>query len=175
MRPPVFVHPFSDEELIALEARYRQTDDAEERTRCQIILLSHKGMKAQDIAPIVLKSADTVRRTIRRYEEKGLDGLRDRRHDHPGPTPKVTPAWKAELLEAVEQDPRSLGINRASWTASLLADYMAQKTGIHVGEERVRHYLHAHNYAYLRPTWTVAHLARQEPEYEEKRGLLRPF
>lgn len=174
MRPPVFVHPLSDEELIALETRYRQTGDAEERTRCQIILLSHKGMKAQDIAPIVLKSADTVRRTIRRYEAKGLGGLHDRRHDHPGPTPKVTPAWEAELLQAVEQDPRSLGVNRASWTASLLADYVAQKTGIRVGEERVRHYLHAHDYAYLRPTWTVAHLAREDPEYEEKRGPSRP-
>jgi len=46
-------------------------------------------MKAQDIAPLVLKSADTVRRTIRRYEAEGLDGLLDRRHDHPGPTPHL--------------------------------------------------------------------------------------
>lgn len=174
MRPPVFVHPLSDEELKALETRYRQTRDADERTRCQIILLSHQGMKAQDIARVVLKSSDTVRRTIRRYEAEGLAGLRDRRHDHKGPPRKVTPQWEGELLHAVEQDPRSLGVNRASWTAPLLADYLAEKTGIQVGEERVRHYLHVHDYAYLRPTWTVAHLAREDPEYEGKRGLSRP-
>jgi len=32
MRPPVFVHPLSAEELIALETGYRQTHDADERT-----------------------------------------------------------------------------------------------------------------------------------------------
>jgi len=174
MRPPVFVHPLSDEELRALQTRYRQTGDAEERTRCQIILLSHQGMKAQDIAPVVLKSADTVPRTIRRYEAKGLNGLQDRRHDQPGPTSKVTPAWEAELLQTVEQDPRSLGVNRASWTAPLLVDDVAQKTGIRVGGERVRHDLYAHHYAYLRPTWAVTHLPREDPAYEEKRGPLRP-
>ncbi len=46
--------------------------------------------------------------------------------------------WEAELLHTVEQGPRSLGVNRARWTASLLAEYLAQKTGIQVGEERVR-------------------------------------
>lgn len=172
MRPPVFVHPLSDEEREALESRYRQTRDADERTRCQIVLLSHQGMKAQEIASIVLKSSDTVRRTIRRYEAEGLAGLRDRRHDHKGAPRKVTPDWEAALLHAVEQDPRSLGVNRANWTASLLADYLAQKTGIRVGEERVRHYLRVHRYASLRPTWTVAHLARQDPEYEEKKRAL---
>ena len=174
MRPPVFVHPLSAEELIALETGYRQTHDADERTRCQIILLSHRRLKAQDVAPLVLKSADTVRRTIRRYEAEDLAGLRDRRHAHPGPTPKVTPEWEAEGVHAVEQDPRRWGVNRASWTAPQLADYLAQKTGIRVGEERVR-YLRAHDDAYLRPTWTVAHLAREDPEYEEKRGRLRSF
>ncbi len=31
-----------------------------------------------------MESADTVRRTIRRDEAEGLDGLQDRRHDHLG-------------------------------------------------------------------------------------------
>ena len=89
----------------------------------------------------MLKSADTVRCTIRCYEAKGLDGLRDQRHAHPGVTPKVTLAWKAELLHAVEYDSHSLGLDRVSWMAPLLVDYVGQKIGVRSGEERVRRYL----------------------------------
>lgn len=166
LRRPRFVRPLSDGEVQALKERYRRTRDPEERTRCQVILLSQEGKPPAEIAPLVLKSVDTVRRVLGRYEREGLAGLRPR--PRPGPRPRVTPAWQEALLEAIERDPRELRVPRAGWTAPLLASYLVQATGIHVGEERVRHYLHAHGYAPRRPTWTVAHLARRDPEYEGK-------
>lgn len=170
MRPPLLVGSLSEEAIATLEARYHQTHDADERTRCQIVLLSHQGLTPPAIAEIVRWKARSVKRVIRRYQAKGLAALRDGRHRNSGQDPTVTPEWEAKLLEVVEEDPRKLGVNRATWTAQLLADYLTQETGIQVGEERVRHYLHRHDYAPLRPTWTVAHKARQDPEYEAKRG-----
>lgn len=173
LRRPIFVKPLSEGELWAVKERYWQTDHPEERTRCQIILLSQGGKAPAEIASLVLKSVDTVRRVIGLYQREGLAGLRPR--PRPGPQPRVTPAWQEALLEAVEQDPRGLGVPRSSWTAPLLASYLAQATGICVGEERVRYYLHAHGYAPRHPTWTVAHVARRDPEYEGKGPRSWPF
>jgi len=170
MRPSISVGHLSEKELTALEARYRQPRDANERTRCQIILLSHDGLSPPAIAQVVRRTPQGVRLVIHRYRAKGLEGLRDRRYTNPGRQREVNPEWEPKLLEAVEQNPRQLGVNRASWTAPVLAEYLARETGVSVGEERVRYYLHRHGYAPRRPTWTVAHLARRDAECEAKRG-----
>lgn len=170
MRPPIFVGSLSKEEVTALEAYYREVRDADERTRCQIILPSYEGLTPPAIAKIVRWKLRSVHRAIRRYQRRGLAGPKDGRHGHPGRKCTVSPHWEAKLLEVLDQDPRQFGIDRATWTAQLLADYLAQETGIRVGEERVRHYFHHHDYAPRRPTWTVAHKAREAPEYEAKRG-----
>lgn len=170
MRPPLLIGSLSEEAVASLEARYHQTQDADERTRCQIILLSYQGLTPPAIAKIVRWRARSVGRVIRRYQAHGVAALGDGRRHNPGRKRTITAEWEARLLEIVEQDPRTLGVNRATWTAPLLADYLAQETDIHIGEERVRHYLYLHDYALLRPTWTVAHKAREDPEYDAKKG-----
>jgi transposase len=170
VRHPISVGSLSKEALAAVEARYERTKDAEERTRCQIVLLSDEGLSPPRIAEIVRRSVQGVRLIIHRYRDEGLHGLKDARHTNPGRERATTAEWEEELLEAIEQDPRRLGASRANWSATLLAEYLARRTGVRVGEERVRHYLHRHGYAYLRPTWTVAHKAREDPDYEAKKG-----
>ena len=48
----------------------------------------------------------------------------------------------------------------------MLAEYLAQETGIALDESRIRQYLHAHGYELLRPVLTVA---SPDPEYDQKR------
>ncbi len=50
MCPPIFVGPLSKEAVAALAAYSRETQDADERTRCQIIALSHEGLTLPAIA-----------------------------------------------------------------------------------------------------------------------------
>ena len=80
--------------------------------------------------------------------------------------PSVTPDYLQRLLSIIEQDPMTLGCPFSNWTAPLLAEYLAQETGIRLDESRIRHYMHAHNYKLLRPVLTVA---SPDPEYDSKR------
>jgi hypothetical protein len=73
------------------------------------------------------------------------------------------------LLSIIEQDPRRLRCPFSNWTAPLLAEYLAQETGIRLDESRIRHYLHAHAYSLLRPVLTVA---SPDPEYDSKRARI---
>jgi len=148
----------------AVVARYNHTDDPETRSRCQMVLLAaDRGLNAEQIAPLVLRSHDTVRRVLLRFAEGGLAALpRGKGGGHP---PTVTPAWKAELERVIERDPHTCGVERANWTTGLLADYLVQQTGIAVGQETVRDYLHRLGYVCKRPTWTLEHKASAREDY----------
>ena len=155
--------PLDDATLTDIRARYDATDDADLRLRYQMLLLSYQGRSVAEIAAIVFRSPDTVERVLKRFRDGGLDALP--RRFAPGSTPTITPAWTAELLRVIELDPHTLGVDHASWTTTLLATYLAERTGIAVSEETVRITLHAHDYVCKRPTWTLKRRAEEQPNY----------
>src|SRR5262245_19407765 len=56
----------------------------------------------------------------------------------------------------------------AAWTGPLRAAYLAERTGVAVGERTVRRGLDLLGYVCRRPTWTVRHKAEAEPDYPPK-------
>lgn len=102
------VHMLSTKEVNALEGLYRQTNEANVRSRCQMILLSNEGLSPPQIAERVRFSRRTVTRIIQRYKVEGLQGLQTKPRS--GRPLKATAVYKAQLLEAVEQRPRTLGL-----------------------------------------------------------------
>ena len=145
----------------AVEACYERSEDAETRTRCQMVLLAgEQGLRPSAIGLVVRRSKATVNRVLRRFLDAGLAGLP--RQAAPGPAPTVTLAWVQELARVIDQDPHDAGVASANWTTDLLAGYLAERTGIAVDEETVRRYLHRLGYVCKRPTWTVAHKAQAE-------------
>jgi transposase len=146
-----------------LEAAFDRTDDAETRLRYQMVLLAQRGRTAREIAPLVLRSHETVLRVLHRYEAGGLGAVP--RRTAPGPAPTVTDDWRAELRRVAEADPRTVGVDSALWTTRLLAEYLARATGVAVGLETVRRHLHAAGYVCKRPTWTLKRKAEERAQY----------
>lgn len=72
------VHTLSDKEIQQLEQLYRDTRDADVRTRCDMILLSNQGLSPPKIAHRVRFSRETVVRFIKRYNGEGIAGLSDK-------------------------------------------------------------------------------------------------
>jgi len=86
MRPSRRVRELRDAEVADLDRTYRATNNADLRTRCQIILLSNEDFSAPQIARFVRFSEDTVLYWIDRFEAEGLAGLEDR--PRPGRPPQ---------------------------------------------------------------------------------------
>ena len=86
MPPARHVRTLTAEETEALRQLYRQTAQADIRTRCQMILLSVQGHPIADIAALTFFDEDSVRYWFDRYETEGLPGLEDR--PRPGRPPK---------------------------------------------------------------------------------------
>ncbi len=135
--------PQADSEALqALDRLYRTTRDVRLRTRALIVLLAiEKQMAAAEIASIVRTDEQTVRRWLKRYTAEGIAGLNDAAR--PGGPRKVTDEYLAKLIETAGLPPAKAGLSRRAWTAPLLANYLAEQTGITVDPETVRLHLKA--------------------------------
>jgi transposase len=72
------IRTLTDDEKQGLRKLYRQTDQADLRTRCQMILLSAEGYSVAEIARLTFFEEDSVLYWFDRYEAKNLAGLEDR-------------------------------------------------------------------------------------------------
>ena len=104
---PIKIRPVSEEGLTELDKLYRKTKDVRIRTRVQMILLAaEEQFTAPEIARIVRKNDQTVRRWMKRFNAEGIPGLYDEpRSGSPG---KTTEEYRQRLVTVVRQRPRSL-------------------------------------------------------------------
>jgi transposase len=72
------IRPLTENEIQDLHKLYRQTDKADLRTRCQMILLSAEGYSVAEIAHLTFFEEDSVLYWFERYEADNLTGLEDR-------------------------------------------------------------------------------------------------
>ena len=144
---------------------YRTTKDVRLRTRSQMLLLAaEQKMSAPRIATLVRETDQTVRNWLKRDEAEGIEGLKSK--PQPGPPEKVTPDYKARLLEVVRVRPRSVGQPYSVWTLARLADDLAEQTGIRVEAETVRCHRKAADIVMSRPQHTIS---SPDPEYPIKK------
>jgi transposase len=73
-----YVRRLTDEEDQALRNLYRDTPDADVRSRCQMVLLSSQGHSVAEIAQLTFFDQDTVLYWFDRYEGEGVNRLEDR-------------------------------------------------------------------------------------------------
>ena len=71
MTAPITLPPLDPKMQAELRCRYEETDNAETRTRYQMVLLAQRGQTAPQIARLVLRSEDTVERVLKRFLAAG--------------------------------------------------------------------------------------------------------
>jgi transposase len=149
---------------VEVARRYAVARDAATRTRYQIVLLADDGRDAEEIATVVRQSRSTVWRVLQRYGAGGPDAVPHR--PRPGYRGRIPATWEAELRRVIELPPRDVGVDSATWTTGLLADYLAQATGHRFHLDTVRTHLHKAGYVCKRPTWTLKRKAEEQPGWE---------
>jgi transposase len=169
MPVPVELRTVSKAEQEELERLVRRNVDARILRRAQIIRLCWQGYNHTEVAQIVGVTLPTVVRAIRRFNEKGLDGLADL--PHPGRPPRVTDKYINELKKAVRTSPQEIGYEFSSWSVARLREHLGRKTKILVSEGHLARLMAKHGIVYRRPRHDLSHM-RDPAEYEEKKALL---
>lgn len=161
--PPARYIQLTQAQAAALKQLYRRTDNADVRSRCQMILLSSQGHSAAEIARLTFFDQDTVLFWFDRYEAEGLEGLQDRPRS--GRPPKMNGASRDDLQQAADQEPREAGLPFSVWTCGDLAHYLAQKGHLRVAGETIRRHLNALGFRIVRP---VLSISSPDPDYDAK-------
>ncbi len=108
--------------------------------RARIVLMSDDGWYVPQIARKVGQHPQTVRAVIRRFNERGLQGLAAQARR--GRRARLSPDQQRAILALVLAEPRSLGLPFPTWTLATLRDE-AIRRGIvpRVGRETLRRVL----------------------------------
>ena len=168
MRPPLRVNGLRGRQQTRLCSLYQTTSCPRTRLRVQMVLLSSAGYSVAQIARISQQSDDTVRRWLKRFLAEGWRGLLEA--PHPGRPPAITPAVEQFLAECLRGSPRDYRLARPTWTTALLAQVVWRQLKVRVTDECIRQHLQRIEGVCRRPTWTVKHLARQQPGYAQKKA-----
>jgi transposase len=112
-----------------LEHRYRKAKDPVERSHRQIVWLLSEGRSTREVCEVTGYSPGWVRRIAHRYNERGLEGLGDRRHANPGARGRalLDEEGQAELREALLSGPPPGG---GMWSGPKVARWIAQRNGL---------------------------------------------
>lgn len=162
---PIRLGALSATQLAELDHVYRTAREGRVRIRALMVLLAaERGMVAAQIAAVVREHEQTVRRWLVRYQSAGVVGLADA--PRAGAPPKVTAAFRGELLAVVRRRPRALGLPFSMWTGPRLADYLAERSGLRLSCETVYRLLRAGGVHLNRPQHTIT---SPDPEYAVKK------
>ncbi len=114
-----------------LEHRYRKARDPVERSHHQIVWLLSEGRTTGEVCEVTGYSPGWVRKIVRRYNERGVEGLGDRRHQNPGARVRalLDEAGEAELLDAL-QGPPPASVGGGMWSGPKVARWIEKRNGL---------------------------------------------
>ena len=132
MPAPLRIILTPEEDLTLTELRLARTVPQRTRDRAHILRLNAQGWNTPAIAQMFECHQHTVRKTIRRWEERGLSGL----WEAPGRGAK--PRCKAEDLQYVKE---LLGQETRTYNSTQLVRKLKQERNIDLSSDRLRRLL----------------------------------
>jgi transposase len=90
------------------------------RHRAKVVLLSREGYRVPEIGTLVGAHPANLRKWIRRFNERGCDGLKTVRSG--GRKRRFSSRQRAQIVELAMKRPRDLGLRFSRWTLHKLAE-----------------------------------------------------
>jgi transposase len=153
----------SDQQRQELQQRTRMAGIAPStRDRLEMVRLSDAGWSVPKIACHLGSHEQTVRLWIKAFIAGGLDALINKPRG--GDTSDVTPA----MLEAARAE---IAKGERTWSASQVADWIAEHYGVRIGPGRMRVHLKRAKLSYQRTSRSLHHKQKPHEVAERKTQL----
>jgi transposase len=163
----VKLRPVTDEEREALEP-IRRSRKAEQRQveRARIILGLAEGRRPSEIAAEVGRSEPTVYACLHRFNQRGLDSLKDERRS--GRPMTYNEEERGRMVVTAKTRPWLLGLEYTHWTLDRLVEYVNQGLNIPISRSQLGEILHLEGLKwYQEQTYFTE---SPDPQFAEKRG-----
>ena len=163
----VELRPLRDEEREQLE-QMKRSRKAEQRQveRAWIILELAEGRSPSEVAAGVGRSEPTVYERLHRFNEHGLDSLRD--EPRSGRPMTYSEEERGRMVTTAKTLPSLLGLEYTHWTLDRLVEYVNQVLSIPVSRSQLGEILHLEGLKwYQEKTYFTQ---SPDPQFAEKRG-----
>jgi transposase len=118
---PIYVRELTEQERRALEKGLHSSSAFTVR-RCQMLLSSAGGKKANQIAEELHCTGQAVREALHAFAEEGLACLQEKSHARLDQQSAFDEAGRERLHALIRRSPREIGHEGSVWTLTLLAE-----------------------------------------------------
>ena len=109
-----------------------------------------QGLEVAVICASLKVDDQTVRRWRRKYDARGIDGLKSK--PHPGRRKRLTPEQLQHIAALLEKTPAECGFDRYLWTTQLIADLVFRETAVLYHNDHVSKLLKQMGFTHQKPT-----------------------
>ena len=116
---------------VAIQQEIGRSEESRYDHRLHGLLLVTAGQSCREVAQLLGEDPSTVQRWIGRFEENGLEGLRE--GERPG-RPRLLDAgqWRHVSMD-LRRTPRAFGLAATLWDGPLLAEHLRRRYRIKLG------------------------------------------
>jgi transposase len=143
-------------------------EDTEAGYRAKIILLKNDGCTVPQIRRATNHHDINIRKWIHRFNEKGLDGIVSKIHEHK--SIKITNDIEKKIVEIATKNPRKeYGLPFSTWSLRILAGYVSKELNIvdSISHTEIRNIFLKHGIRYRQSKVTLGDSL--DPEYHLKK------
>jgi len=165
------VRAMTDEEQQTIERLSRsRTAPARQVERARIIQWAREGQRAPQIAAQLKLSENTVRNWLKRFNERGLEGLQEKaRRGRPA---TYSPEQISEVIATALTKPDMLGLPFGHWTLDRLEVYLNEEKSLPIKRSRINEILLAEGLRWRKDEHWFGE--RVDPDFAKKRGSSPP-
>jgi len=151
---------------------HRMLGDAESGYRAKIILLKDEGYLVQQIRKITNHHDHNIRKWIHKFNEKGIDGIISKKHNHK--QYKFDKDIEKKIVDIASLNPRSHGLGFSTWSLRVLAGFLMYDLNAvdRISHSEIRNILLKHQIRWRKSKTVLSNKRSNDTEYTLKKSTL---
>ena len=148
-------------------------EDIESGYRAKIILLKDEGYTVPEIRRAINRHDNNIRKWVHRFNEKGIDGIISKKHDHK--QYKFDDDIEKKIVDIASFNPRSFDLGFSTWSLRILAGFLIQDLKLvdKISHSEIRNILLEHGTKWKKSKTVLSNKRRSnDPEYTLKKSTL---
>ena len=147
-------------------------EDAKSGYRAQIILLKDEGYTVPQIRKITNHHDNNIRKWVHRFNEKGIDGIISKKHNHK--QYKFDDDIEKKIVDITSSNPRSFDMGFSTWSLRVLAGFLIYNLKLvdKISHSEIRNIFLKHNIKWRKSKTVLSNKRSNDSEYTLKKSTL---
>ena len=137
-----------------IKAEIRRTDEARLQHRLHCLLLVCDGKTCAEVVALFGDSLRIVEYWVKRFNEVGIDGLRDAAR--PGRRPRLLSEDKKAVAQDLRCSPQQFGYGQNLWDGKLLSHHLKEKFNVELKVRQCQNLFHKLGFRRRKPRPVIA-------------------